>query len=431
MVIKVNLYIYDLSKGMARQLSFPMLGKQIDGVWHTAIVCFGKEYFYGSNGISSCHPTTTVLGPPDETVCLGETCVNKTIFRDYLSGLSRDIFRPDKYQLFHHNCNTFSNEVAQFLTGKKIPSYITDLPQEVMSTPFGAMISQFFEGMQVHPTSNSNNRDSMIDLVPGSPTEDFEERSNSFDSSSDSSDLLPIVFKVDDTELKDSMKHLRTSFVESKVHLEKLESILEEVEFDFTNEDGMRKDITETLLSICTQLQSSSNGNVKSFQSLLIVLKATALNLSRIFKFAEGDEIILHVINKLQRGSVNEIKLLRIQFLANLLSVYELRNHILAIETMIRTLVTLTVSSILDGPGPEIREAGCCLAYSLSMVKLNEDHSFELSSALLHVISDIGKDTKAWDYCISALKNFMRKSEQVAELARMIVPEICETELQI
>lgn len=42
--------------------------------------------------------------------------------------------RPEKYHLFEHNCNTFSSEVAQFLTGTKIPSYITDLPSEVLST---------------------------------------------------------------------------------------------------------------------------------------------------------------------------------------------------------------------------------------------------------------------------------------------------------
>ena len=63
--------------------------------------------------------------------------------------------RPVKYDLFLHNCNTFSNEVAQFLTGKKIPSHITDLPQEVMSTPFGAMISQFFQNVRVHPDNTS------------------------------------------------------------------------------------------------------------------------------------------------------------------------------------------------------------------------------------------------------------------------------------
>ena len=41
---------------------------------------------------------------------------------------------PQKYDLFHHNCNTFSNEVAQFLTSRPIPSYITDLPKEVLET---------------------------------------------------------------------------------------------------------------------------------------------------------------------------------------------------------------------------------------------------------------------------------------------------------
>lgn len=41
---------------------------------------------------------------------------------------------PEKYHIFEHNCNTFSSEVAQFLTGKKIPSYITDLPSEVLAT---------------------------------------------------------------------------------------------------------------------------------------------------------------------------------------------------------------------------------------------------------------------------------------------------------
>lgn len=44
------------------------------------------------------------------------------------------MYRGEAYNLFEHNCNTFSNEVAQFLTGRKIPSYITDLPSEVLST---------------------------------------------------------------------------------------------------------------------------------------------------------------------------------------------------------------------------------------------------------------------------------------------------------
>jgi len=32
------------------------IGKQIDGVWHTGIVAFGQEFFFGGMGIESCAP---------------------------------------------------------------------------------------------------------------------------------------------------------------------------------------------------------------------------------------------------------------------------------------------------------------------------------------------------------------------------------------
>lgn len=106
----------------------------------------------------------TMLGPADTVVELGETEVSEEIFMDYLSSLGESTYRSekntsqrrllhvpvhrsreallfclcllrgDRYRLFEHNCNTFTNEVAQFLTGRSIPSYITDLPSEVLST---------------------------------------------------------------------------------------------------------------------------------------------------------------------------------------------------------------------------------------------------------------------------------------------------------
>jgi PPPDE putative peptidase domain len=58
----VQLYVYDLSNGLARQLSLQMTGKQIDGIWHTSVVVFGQEIFYGQ-GIS-------ITAPGKSHVCL-------------------------------------------------------------------------------------------------------------------------------------------------------------------------------------------------------------------------------------------------------------------------------------------------------------------------------------------------------------------------
>uniref|UniRef100_G1NY09 Desumoylating isopeptidase 1 n=1 Tax=Myotis lucifugus TaxID=59463 RepID=G1NY09_MYOLU len=154
----VKLYVYDLSKGLARRLSPIMLGKQLEGIWHTSIVVHKDEFFFGSGGISSCPPGGTLLGPPDSVVDVGSTEVTEEIFLEYLSSLGESQFRMcrgEAYNLFEHNCNTFSNEVAQFLTGRKIPSYITDLPSEVLSTPFGQALRPLLDSIQIQPPGGS------------------------------------------------------------------------------------------------------------------------------------------------------------------------------------------------------------------------------------------------------------------------------------
>lgn len=51
--------------------------------------------------------------------------------------------RGSCYHLFDHNCNTFSNELANFLTGKGIPAEITNLPNEVKDTYVFSILLQF------------------------------------------------------------------------------------------------------------------------------------------------------------------------------------------------------------------------------------------------------------------------------------------------
>ena len=40
--ISNQVYIYDLSQGMARNLGQQLIGRPIEGIWHTAVVVHGK-----------------------------------------------------------------------------------------------------------------------------------------------------------------------------------------------------------------------------------------------------------------------------------------------------------------------------------------------------------------------------------------------------
>ena len=54
-----------------------------------------------------------------------------TLVHDYFV-TSLNVCRPECYDLLKHNCNTFSNEVVEFLVGRPIPDYIINLPNEVL-----------------------------------------------------------------------------------------------------------------------------------------------------------------------------------------------------------------------------------------------------------------------------------------------------------
>lgn len=58
----VELWVYDLSNGLARQLSVPFLGTAIDAVYHTSVVVHGKEFFFG-HGILATDPGMSHVRP--------------------------------------------------------------------------------------------------------------------------------------------------------------------------------------------------------------------------------------------------------------------------------------------------------------------------------------------------------------------------------
>ncbi|XP_021273555.1 desumoylating isopeptidase 1 [Herrania umbratica] len=143
---KVTLYVYDLSQGLARQLSMTFLGKVIEGIWHTGVVVYGNEYYFGG-GIQQAPLGTTPYGKPIRVIDLGVTHVPKDVFEMYLQEISPR-YTAETYSLLTHNCNNFSNEVAQFLVGSNIPDYILQLPNEVMSSPMGALLMPMIQNLE-------------------------------------------------------------------------------------------------------------------------------------------------------------------------------------------------------------------------------------------------------------------------------------------
>jgi len=159
MSVPVLLYVYDLSNGVAKNISPFLLGRRIEGVWHTAVVVYGNEYFYGGHGIACCVPGTTQLGQPLKKENLGMTSIPQNVFEEYLLGNSNSKFHGASYNLLHNNCNNFSDEVAKFLTGNGIDENIVNLPQKVLSSPMGPLIRPHLEKMSnVAPTDGSQTR---------------------------------------------------------------------------------------------------------------------------------------------------------------------------------------------------------------------------------------------------------------------------------
>lgn len=148
-MVKVELAVYDLSNGMASQLSEAILGQRIDGIWHTGVVVFGREYFFGG-GIQNLPAgsfTTSNGMRPCQTLLLGDTQKSQAELESYLRSISLQ-YTQATYDLINHNCNNFSNAVSIFLLSTGIPTHIVDLPRIVFSTPGGMMLRPMIESMQ-------------------------------------------------------------------------------------------------------------------------------------------------------------------------------------------------------------------------------------------------------------------------------------------
>jgi thiol-disulfide isomerase/thioredoxin len=150
-------------------MSSQLIGKQIDAIYHTAVVVYNLEICYGQ-GISVHQVRQTPYGRPIEEIKMGTTQVDYNTFKDFIHQL-KSKYTANNYHILNFNCNNFSNEVCEFLVGKSIPSKILNLPSEFLSTPLGQMImpmlNQAFQHSEYANTSllDSKTNDMVVPTV--------------------------------------------------------------------------------------------------------------------------------------------------------------------------------------------------------------------------------------------------------------------------
>ena len=147
---EVRVALYDLSRGMASTMSQAILGQRIDGIWHTGIVVYSIEYYFGG-GVNMVPEGTFSRQnglQPSNIISIGRTSKTRQELEQWI-GTIRHRYTQETYDLIRNNCNNFSDEVARFLLdGTGIPRFIVDLPQTVFSTPLGSALRPMIEQMQ-------------------------------------------------------------------------------------------------------------------------------------------------------------------------------------------------------------------------------------------------------------------------------------------
>ena len=64
-------------------MSMQLVGKHFEGIWHTGICVYEKEFYYGG-GISYDRIGRTPFGKPTKSLSLGFTEINQELFMEFL-----------------------------------------------------------------------------------------------------------------------------------------------------------------------------------------------------------------------------------------------------------------------------------------------------------------------------------------------------------
>ncbi|KAJ4811656.1 PPPDE putative thiol peptidase family protein [Rhynchospora pubera] len=144
------------------------------GVFHSGIQVYGMEYGYGahdysSSGVFEVEPRLCPGFHFRLSVRIGSTTLPRSDFQNFIQELASK-YHGNSYNLISKNCNHFTEEVAEYLTGKPIPAWVNRLARLGSLfhclLPDGIQVSQVRHvPSQTRRTSSDDGSDSLVSSI--------------------------------------------------------------------------------------------------------------------------------------------------------------------------------------------------------------------------------------------------------------------------
>merc|ERR1740123_1221734 len=144
--VQVQLCRYDISDGKAWYLSPLLIGRQLEGIWHTGVVVHDKEYWFGGNIFEST-PGQTPFGEPTRTTFVGYTMRTRDDLWNFVRRELTDDYTPTSYDVLTHNCNHFSDAVLGYLLNQHVDEDVLRQPELVMNTRIAQLLRPWLNSM--------------------------------------------------------------------------------------------------------------------------------------------------------------------------------------------------------------------------------------------------------------------------------------------
>ncbi|KAG8348476.1 hypothetical protein TRVL_00686 [Trypanosoma vivax] len=149
----VFIHIYPLDRGFVSRHSKDLIGVEVHGIHHSAVVCYGMEFFF-EGGIGVTSKGCTRFGKEYQVVPVGSTAKQPSEFYEWLYKREGEMYEVWSYHVSKHNCHDFTIDAVTFLTGSadSVPSHLKSDVDTLVSTPVGAaardIILHFIKGQQ-------------------------------------------------------------------------------------------------------------------------------------------------------------------------------------------------------------------------------------------------------------------------------------------